>query len=214
MQRNLIILTISTIVLSSCGTLQRSDRSGYSSSTNDYDTEFARENLERSTIAKDESARELGYASSRSLTDLERLNLEDHLALNRAEKTLMSKKEKEQYYKYKPMMTSDRERIKFIDIGSVEGRERWLGSHGLLDAEKFTADVQDAIESEDIVVGMTAGAVKKSWGDPLMIEAAGNPLYGNERWKYSKHVSTPDGYQPETKIIYFEGGKVAGWEKF
>ncbi len=214
MQRSLIAFAISTIVLSSCGTLTRSSHSGYSSTTNDYDTDFARENLDRNTMQNDEGARELGYASSRSLTDPERHNLEEHMELARAEKTLTSKKEKEQYYKYKPMMRSDSERIKFIEIDSIEGRDRWLAGHGYLDAEKFSSDVQDAIESEDIVVGMTAGAVKKSWGDPAMVEVAGNPLYGNERWKYSKHVSTPDGYQAETKIIYFEGGRVAGWEKF
>ena len=214
MQKNIIIFTISTMVLCSCGSLQRSDRSGYSANTNDYDTDFARENFERSNMANDEAARDLGYATNRSLTDGERRTLEERLELSRAEKTLSSKKEKEQYYKYKPLMRSDRERIKFIEIESLEGRDRWLAAHGLLEAEKFSSDIQNAIESEDIVVGMTAGAVKKSWGDPAMVEVAGNPLYGNERWKYSKHVSSPDGYQAETKIIYFEGGRVAGWEMF
>jgi len=217
MQKNLILFLISTMVValgSACGTLTRSEHSGYYSLSNDYDTDIARDNLERGTITRDETARELGYSSSRSLTDPERRALEERLLLVKAEKTLTSKIEKEQYYQYKPVMKSDRERIKFLEISSIEGRERWLASHGFLDGEKFSPEMQDIIDSEDIAVGMTTGAVRKSWGDPMMVEIAGDPLYGNERWKYSKHVSTPEGYQAETKIIYFEAGRVAGWEKF
>jgi hypothetical protein len=214
MQKNLLFLFFSTIVISSCGTIQRSGTSGYRSSTNDYDTDFSRDNLDRKTMNTDETARELGYSSSRSLTDPERKNLEDRLQLQKSEKNLSSRKEKEQYYTYKPMMKSDRERLQFLDISSLEGRDRWLSSHGYLDGEKFTTETQEAIDSEDIIVGMTEKAVRQSWGDPEMVETAGNPLYGNARWKYSKHVSSPDGYLDEKKIIYFEGGKVAGWEKF
>ena len=214
MQKNLFFLLISTIVLSSCAGLQRSGSSGYRSSTNDYDTDFSRDNLERKNIRSDEAARELGYSSSRSLTDPERKNLEVRLSLDRAEKTLISKKEKEQYYAYKPVIKSDRERMQLLEIPTIEGRDRWLSSHGYLDGEKFSSETQDAIDSEDVSIGMTARAVKQSWGDPEMIEVAGNPLYGNARWKYTKQVSSPDGYLIEKKVIYFEGGRVAGWEKF
>ncbi len=214
MQRNLFFILISTIVLSSCGTLQRSAHSNYRSSTNDYDTDFSRDGLERKNIQNDETARELGYSSSRALTDPERKNLEDRLALERAEKEISSNKEKEQYYSYKPMMKSDRERTQFLEIPTLEARDRYLSSHGYLDGEKFSNESQEAIESEDVVVGMTQKAVRQSWGDPEAVEVAGDPLYGNARWKYTKHVSSPDGYLTEKKIIYFEAGRVAGWEKF
>ena len=218
MQKNLFILLISTIVLggvlSSCASLQRSGNSGYRASTNDYDTDLSRDSLDRRNIKSDEAARELGYSSSRSLTDPERKNLEDRLALERAEKNLNSKKEKEQYYTYKPMMKSDRDRMQFLEIPTLEGRDRWLSSHGYFDGEKFSSEAQEAIESEDIVVGMTEKAVRQSWGDPEMVEVAGDPLYGNARWKYTKNVPSQDGYLTEKKIIYFEAGRVAGWEKF
>ncbi len=50
-------------------------------------------------------------------------------------------------------------------------------------------------------------------GSPNQIEVAGNPKYGNERWVYERSVPTIDGYYKETKVIYFEGGSVVGWEK-
>ncbi len=214
MQKNLIFILISTIVLASCGTIQRSTHSGYSSITNNYDTDFSRDKLERRDNKTEETARELGLSSNRALTDLERNSLADRLALSRAEKTINSKKEKEQYYTYKPIMKSDVERLQFLEISNLEGRDRWLLSHGYLNGEKFAAETQAAIDAEDVVIGMTEKAVRHSWGDPEMIEVAGDPLYGNARWKYTKHVSSSDGYLSEKKIIYFEAGRVAGWEKF
>lgn len=215
MQTNLITILVSTMVtLSACETMQRSGTSGYRTSTNDYDTDFNRDNLEKNTIQKDETARELGFSSSRSLTDPERRNLEERMQLEKAEKNLSTRKEKEQYYAAKPLLKSDRERMQLLDISNIEGRDRWLQSHGYLGGEKFTSDTQEAIDSEDVVVGMTEKAVRQSWGDPEMVEIAGNPVYGNTRWKYTKHVSSPDGYLEEKKIIYFEAGRVAGWEKF
>ncbi len=214
MQRNIFIFLVSTIVLSACGTMQRSNNSGYRASTNNYDTDFTRDNLERKNNRTEEAAREMGFSSNRSLTEFERSNLEDRMNLARSEKTIASKKEKEQYYKYKPVMKSDRERMQFLDISTIEGRDRWLSARGYLDGEKFTGEAQDAIDSEDVIVGMTEKAVRHSWGDPEMIEIAGNPLFGNARWKYTKNVSSPDGYVTEKKIIYFESGRVAGWEKF
>ncbi len=216
MQKNLSVIFFSTIVIltTACASLQRSGSSGYRSSTNDYDTDFNRDSLERNTIQKDETARELGYSSSRALTDQERNQLEQRMQLEKVEKNLSTRKEKEQYYTYKTMMKSDAERMQFLDISSLEGKDRWLHSHGYLEREKFSNDTQEAIDAEDVVVGMTEKAVRQSWGDPEMVEVAGNPLYGNARWKYTKHVSSPDGYLEEKKIIYFEGGRVAGWEKF
>ncbi len=214
MQKNIFFLLISTIVLNGCSSFQRSNQSNYRSNTNDYDTEFARDKFEQRNMKTEETAKELGYSANRILTDAERRNLEDRMSLRRAEKTLASKKEREQYYKYKPIMKSDRERMQFLEISSLEGRDRWLSSHGYLDGEKFSGEIQEAIDSEDIVIGMTEKAVRHSWGDPEMVEVAGDPLYGNARWRYTKHVSSPDGYLSEKKIIYFEAGRVAGWEKF
>ena len=80
--------------------------------------------------------------------------------------------------------------------------------------EKFPEPIVIAIENNDITIGMSKGAVVQSWGDPERKEVAGNPLYGNERWLYNKMVSSVDGYSKQTRIIYFEGGRVAGWETY
>lgn len=59
---------------------------------------------------------------------------------------------------------------------------------------------------------MPAEYVKKSWGEPVNIEVSGNPIYRNERWQYNKQVATPQGYKQEKRYVYFEGGRVVGWE--
>ncbi|MEK6556591.1 MAG: hypothetical protein AABZ31_15180, partial [Bdellovibrionota bacterium] len=68
------------------------------------------------------------------------------------------------------------------------------------------------IENNDIARGMSRNAVIQSWGNPDMEEFAGNPVYGNERWVYNKQVSTDQGYKQERRLIYFEAGRVVGWE--
>ena len=60
---------------------------------------------------------------------------------------------------------------------------------------------------------MSKRAVQESWGEPERIEVAGNPTYGNERWKYSTYVSSTEGFNEEERMIYFEGGRVVGWNK-
>ena len=55
--------------------------------------------------------------------------------------------------------------------------------------------------------------MKKSWGLPDSVEVAGNPIYGNERWRYKRYTPSPEGYRLQSRIIYFESGKVAGWEQ-
>lgn len=72
--------------------------------------------------------------------------------------------------------------------------------------------MKSLIETQDIAVGMPQDYVKRSWGDPMSVEVSGNPIYKNERWKYQKFVSAPEGYRKETRYVYFEGGRVVGWE--
>jgi hypothetical protein len=43
-----------------------------------------------------------------------------------------------------------------------------------------------------------------TFGRPTRVEVAGNPSYENERWLYSVNGAT--------KYIYFESGRVEGWE--
>lgn len=213
-----IALSSFIILLTSCAGIERSPKSGYYKKNtvfdSFYDPDFNSNALDREAIERDDAARDIGFSSTRSLSYNEKQSLDDRLNLVKAEKNLTSKKEKEQYYKYKPYMKSDKDRLEFLEITSIEGRQRWADSHNLGDTDKFSSDIQAAVDSEDILAGMTKQAVRESWGDPLEVEVAGNPVYGNERWKYTRSIASPEGYVTETRFIYFESGRVAGWDKF
>ena len=73
-------------------------------------------------------------------------------------------------------------------------------------------EFEEVVDSQDIALGMPTEYVKKSWGEPNNVEVSGNPIYRNERWQYNKQVSTPQGYKQEKRFVYFEGGRVVGWE--
>ena len=65
---------------------------------------------------------------------------------------------------------------------------------------------------ESIRIGMNKRRVKRALGLPNYREVAGNPKYENERWIYERSVPTLDGYYKEKRIIYFEKGRLVGWE--
>lgn len=71
---------------------------------------------------------------------------------------------------------------------------------------------RDIASSDALRLGMNKKNVKRNLGLPKHVEVAGNPKYGNERWVYEKAVPTMDGYYKEFKVIYFEGGRLVGWE--
>ena len=62
-----------------------------------------------------------------------------------------------------------------------------------------------AIEEKDIALGMSSAAVKESWGDPDIVEVAGDTVYGYERWRYQRIVSGNDGYQKELRSVQRRG---------
>ncbi len=194
--------------------LHRSQTSGYAGN-NSYDVEEPNVRRDRETVNYEDTVSELGFDGSRALTPEQKKALSTRLELKNMEKDIGSRREREQYFKVKPMFANDRERIEFLKMNSFESKQRWLDARGLSTAtQHYTTEIQDLIEQNDIAVGMTKQAVHESWGDPEVVEVAGNPMYGNERWKYVEYVSSVDGYQTETRIVYFEAGRVAGWEKF
>ncbi len=81
-------------------------------------------------------------------------------------------------------------------------------------------DQQEIYENKDAVapttdqlrLGMQSQRVKRNLGLPTLVEVAGNPALGIERWIYEQSVPTLDGYYKEKKVIYFERGSVVGWE--
>lgn len=133
--------------------------------------------------------------------------------IKQLENTLRSQKELDQYSKILPLLKNDEERIEFLQTQGFENRSRWLNQNKIPSRTKSLGEeMRELVEAQDIAVGMPQSLVKKSWGEPENVEASGNPQFRNERWRYSKYISTPDGYKLERKAVYFEGGKVVGWE--
>ncbi len=193
----LISLSLSLMILaSSCVSVRRFNESG-NLRTADGD----RRDFERQT-ARDE----LGAGSSdRAITARQ--------YLKRAEKNLDGKSEREQYYKAKPHLKNDLERLQFLELDSTAARDRYLNAKGINgDQISHPFEMQSLVDQNDIAAGMTRQAVKESWGPPDDVEIAGNPLYGNEKWKYSEQVTSSEGYMTEKRTVTFEGGRVVGWE--
>lgn len=176
--------------LSGCSLLQRSRDSGYANKKNSGQQKILKSY--QPTASKDFS---------------------DRAKLQILENSLGSKKEIEQYSKMLPWFESDQEKIQFLMLGSFEEKQKWLNEKSFLQRPQQTiANMEELVQAQDIAVGMPQSLVKRSWGEPDLIEVSGSPQFKNERWRYNKYISTPDGYKAERKVVYFEGGKVVGWE--
>ncbi len=140
-------------------------------------------------------------------------NVSQKTRLKQLENSLSTRKETEQYSKALPWFRNDAERIEFLQLAGFEERQKWLNQNSFNSrAGTVKTEMQELVEAQDIALGMPQALVRQSWGDPDHVEVSGNPQFKNERWRYSKFVSTQDGYKPEKKTVYFEGGKVVGWE--
>lgn len=65
-----------------------------------------------------------------------------------------------------------------------------------------------AIESRDVVLGMTRQQVMSSWGEPQQREVAGTTRTGHEKWTYGSRYSLNG-----SRVVIFENGRVAGWRR-
>lgn len=65
-----------------------------------------------------------------------------------------------------------------------------------------------AIESRDVVLGMTRQQVMSSWGEPQQREVAGARATGHEKWTYGSRYSLNG-----SRVVIFENGRVAGWRR-
>lgn len=185
------IALIGLLILSGCSLLQRSDQSGYS----DPQTN-ARQNLQ-------------AIKSSPRAT----ANPETRHILKQLENRLSSKKEIEQYSKALPWFKSDSETIDFLRQPTFEARQEWLNRNQFSKRSQLAkSEFQELIQVQDIALGMPQSLVAQSWGEPHSIEVSGQPEFRNERWRYFKYISTQDGFRPEKKTVYFEGGRVVGWD--
>lgn len=129
------------------------------------------------------------------------------------ERQLSTKREKEHYSKLLPWFKNDREKLHYLNLPNIQEKQKWAISKGLWSrAKNPSQDMKETMDNGDIAIGMPMDFVLKSWGEPLQKEVSGNPLYKNEKWKYSRSLPSAAGYKQERRTVYFEGGRVVGWE--
>lgn len=157
-------------------------------------------------------AYELGLDPKKQLTDTERKDVMNRRRLRQLERGLDSQRERVNYSKVLPLFATDQEKIEYLSIPSLEGRQSWVNRNKLWGRDKGNPDLMATADAKDIAVGMSQELVRRSWGEPNQIEASGNPIYKNERWKYIRELPSLSGYKRERRYVYFEGGRVVGWE--
>ncbi|MEK6773835.1 MAG: hypothetical protein AABY64_07835 [Bdellovibrionota bacterium] len=181
-----------SLITTSCTSLHRSSTSGYAESSGP--------NYKRVYKVGERFSNEQPDAVSEN-------------RIRNLERKLDSKKEREQYAKVLPWLRTETEKIEFLSISGIENRQDWLNQKKIWQRAQIPSqEYKELIDSQDIAIGMPMDFVKKSWGEPQSVESSGSPTFKNERWKYTRHISTNDGFKQERRYVYFEGGRVVGWE--
>jgi hypothetical protein len=207
----IIFLLILTSLVGACSGLQRSQQSGYAGNRDLTQPENLRE--DQDSLEYKRTAYELGFDPTTSLSEDQLQAIDDRRKLRILERRLETEGEKAQYSRVMPWLDSDKERIEFLAIPTVEGRQSWIQQRNVMArSTKPKVGMRAALEEGDITIGMPQDFVRKAWGDPQDKEVSGNPLYKNERWTYTRYITSGDGFKKETRVVYFEGGKVVGWE--
>lgn len=156
---------------------------------------------------------EANVTENKSLLAKEEPITDHQLKLKQLENSLSTRKEIEQYSRVLPWLKNDEEKLEFLLQPGFEARQKWLTENDMQGRiQRVKTQLKDLVEAQDIALGMPEELVKKSWGEPEAIDVSGNPVFKNQRWRYHKYVSTESGYKNEKKTVFFEGGKVVGWE--
>jgi hypothetical protein len=207
-----LLLMVAMLGLSACSLFQRSTASGYSDdyAVGESPSDFYRQRH----IAEEQDAKEELGLNGRILSEDQSHAVDTRVRLKQAEARIATRREKKQYYDLRGALRTDSRRLYFLSLPGFEARQHWAAAQGLDHAdEKVSPQITEAIENKDIVLGMSKKAVTESWGDPDAVEVAGNPIYGYQRWKYNRYISGSDGYEKQLRIVYFENGRVVGWER-
>lgn len=156
---------------------------------------------------KNEYSRDAGNTSISSDEELIQHRIRD------SERGLKTQREKELYSKLLPWFKDEEEKLEYLSLGSLRERQEWANNKKAWNRARNPNDeMKNLMQNQDIAIGMPMDYVLKSWGDPKVREVSGNPLFKNEKWKYLRSIPTEDGFKQEKRTVYFEGGKVVGWE--
>lgn len=198
--------------LGACVQMNRSQESGYASKTSNVVSTYSLVESSRDDSESTRLAYELGFDPA-TLSAEEAAQVENRKKLRELEKGLRSRQEQEQYSKVLPWLKDDQEKIELLKIPSLEGRQAWINRNNIWSRARLPANrMKELIDSQDISVGMPMEYVRRAWGDPVLVEVSGNPVYKNERWKYIRNVPGADGFHQQKRFVYFEGGRVVGWD--
>ena len=143
-------------------------------------------------------------------------NLEDELYRLQ---TSLTERGNRHYSKYQGQLPNISTKIYFLKLRTIRERNRYLStlhiptrgkSRGLASVRggptnRLSREEMSAIRNRDVISGMSKDAVVKAWGNPELIEVAGNARHENERWAYYKNG--------RIEHIYFENGYVEGWSR-
>lgn len=211
-KRNFLLISI-IVLFTSCTHISRSPESGYSanlgnSSSNSSFLLGTRDLQSQKILA------ELGMSNDDLMTTEGQLKFQQAIAIKNLESQLLDEREKRQYFQNIPWFKDTQEQLEFLKQNGYYARQTWLRKKGVgkrpIEIDKNT---EELIAAKDIALGMPLDLVRKSWGAPDYVEVAGNAMYGNQRWRYKRYTPSSDGYHLQSRIIYFESGKVAGWEQ-
>lgn len=155
---------------------------------------------------------ELGFNPEKGLSDEEKKQISSRYKVRSLERMLDSEKERRHYSKVLPYLLTDQEKVDYLSNPTMEGRQAWVIRNKIWSRSKVDKEFLDVVDAQDLTLGMTQDLVKKSWGDPESVEFSGNPVYRNEKWRYLRDVPSPNGYKRERRFVFFEGGRVVGWE--
>ncbi|HND85752.1 MAG TPA: hypothetical protein PLU50_08090 [Pseudobdellovibrionaceae bacterium] len=204
---HIYLLTSGLILLGGCKSFQRTAESGYGPGYTNR--------MERTLLDPDSRkyAYELGFDPTREMSEDKIRQIQMRRDLRILERKMNSEKEKEQYSRVLPYLFNDDEKIHFLSIPSVEGRSQWAQSQGVwARAREKDLLLQAIAERGDVSLGMNGDHVRKAWGDPSSIDISGDGLFKNERWTFQTFQTTTDGFKKELRNVYFEGGRVVGWD--
>lgn len=118
----------------------------------------------------------------------------------------LSDGESERYRKNKSLLSTDSDKIYYLNLtpsertSYIQAKKEDLEDEVLQKKDLFK---KRSIHSSELFLGMLKSEVVNLWGKPSRVEIAGNPKNQNERWSFVE-----DG---NVKQVYFEDGKVQGW---
>lgn len=191
-------------------TVTRSESKAFPSANEDSKNKIDMSKLTDQDIKK--YAYELGMNPDAGLSNAEKNQILMRFKVRTLERTLDSTKERQHYSKILPYLKTDQEKVDYLSMPTIEGRQSWVVRNKIWSRVKDDKDFTEIVEAQDLSVGMTQELVRKSWGEPESVEFSGNPIYKNEKWRYVRDVPSPNGYKRERRYVYFEGGRVVGWE--